>query len=478
MKPPFRLLFASSEIVPLAKTGGLADVAAALPTALATLGADVRIVMPAYRGSLARLGSTERIGEVEARGHVFGIWQGALPGHGTPVWLLDCPLLYDREGDPYHDGAHQPWPDNAWRFGCFSEAVAKLAMGDGAGWRADVVHCNDWQTGLVPAWLSLQPARPRCVYTIHNLAYSGQFDRATFDALGLPPAWWSPQGVEFYGNLSFMKAGLVFSDVVTTVSPSYAQEILTPAFGNGLDGLLQSIRHKLHGILNGVDTEVWNPATDALIAQTYTLETVTAGKRANRHALQRALGLPLDESAVVIGLVGRLTEQKGIDLILAALDELLKLPIQLALLGSGDKAYEAGFMEAAQRAPDQIGLRLGYDESLAHLIEAGADLFLMPSRFEPCGLNQMYSQRYGTIPVVRRVGGLADTVVDATTATIASGQATGVSFDNADAGGLLYGIRRAVQLAAHAPTRLALQQAGMSRDYSWARSAAEYLALY
>jgi len=474
-----RLLFAASEVVPLAKTGGLADVAAALPSALVGLGVDVRIVMPAYRGTLARLADATRIGEVIVLGQVFTVWQGQLPGAETLVWLLDCPLLYDREGDPYHDARHQPWPDNAWRFGCFSAAVARLALGEGnGGWRADTVHCNDWQTGLVPAWLSQQTPRPRCVYTIHNLAYAGQFGRETFDALELPSAWWSPEGVEFYGQLSFMKAGLVFSDVITTVSPSYAREILTPEFGCGLEGLLRSVSGKLHGILNGIDTTVWNPELDPLLAQNYTLADVSVGKRANRHAVQAALGLAIDDNATLIGMVGRMTEQKGTDLVLAALPELLKLPIQLAVLASGDKTQEAAFIAAAQSAPGRIGVRMAYDEPLAHRIEAGADLFLMPSRFEPCGLNQMYSQRYGTIPVVRRVGGLADTVVDTTQATLQDHRATGVVFESADAAGLLYGVRRAVQLVQNAAARTALQTAGMTRDYSWSRSAQEYLQFY
>lgn len=473
-----KLLFAASEVVPLAKTGGLADVAAALPAALTQAGVDLRVVMPAYLGVRERLGASTAIGSLHVRGEDFTVFEGWLPRSATRVWLLDCPALYAREGDPYHDAQHVPWPDNAWRFGCYAEAVARLALGEAGGWHADVVHCNDWQSGLVPALLSLQPARPRTVFTIHNLAYAGLFSRKDFDRLDLPPAWWSPSGVEFYGDWSMLKAGLVHSDAITTVSPTYAREILTPEFGSGFDGLLRSLSGKLKGILNGIDEETWNPASDPLIARKYSLRDVVEGKRANRRALQEELGLVPDDAAVLIGLVGRLTDQKGTDLVLAALPELLKLPIQIALLASGDKLQEAAFERAALAAPDRIGLRIAYDERLAHRIEAGADVFLMPSRFEPCGLNQMYSQRYGTIPIVRRVGGLADTVVDATPEALGAGTATGVVFDNATVDGLLSAVRQAVRLVRDPYTRAALQGAGMSRDFSWQSSAQQYLELY
>lgn len=473
------LLFASSEVVPLAKTGGLADVAAALPAALAAAGLEVRIVMPAYRGCRAKLVDAQPIGEFRVREQAFTIIEGRLPGNAARVWLVDCTGLYGRPGDPYHDERHVPWADNAWRFACFAEAVARLARGEGnGGWQADVVHCNDWQTGLVPALLKQQPAAPRCVFTIHNLAYGGLFDRADFDRLGLPPAWWSIEGLEFHGQWSMLKAGLVFSDAITTVSPSYAREIQTPAFGCGFEGLLRHLSGKLHGILNGIDTEVWDPRRDALLVQTYGLDDIAAGKRANRLALQAELGLVPDDSAVLIGMVGRMTDQKGTDLVLEALPELMALPIQIAMLASGDRAQEAAFYQAAQRHVGRIGLRIAYDEGLAHRIEAGADVFLMPSRFEPCGLNQMYSQRYGTPPIVRRVGGLADTVTDATPAALAEGRATGIVFEDADRGGVVYGVRRAVELLRDADAHRSLVHAGMTRDFSWASAAEAYRRLY
>ncbi|WP_293374230.1 glycogen synthase GlgA [Nevskia sp.] len=474
-----KLLFAASEALPLAKTGGLADVAGALPGALAALGVDVRVVLPAYRGTLEKLVDPVRLGELEVRGQRFTVWSGCLPGSKLVHWLIDYPWLYARDGDPYHDPQHRPWNDNAWRYGCFSEAVARLAMGEASGgWKPDVVHCHDWQTGLVPAWLRLRDPAPRCLFTIHNLAYGGLFPRAQFTALGLPPGWWSLDGLEFHGQMSMLKAGLVFSDAITTVSPTYAQEIRTPAFGCGFEGLLEHLSPRLSGILNGIDEQFWNPASDPHLVQTYNAGNFRVGKLANRRAIQQELGLAPDDDAVIVGMVGRLTDQKGFDLVLAALPELLKLPIQLAVLGSGDKLLEGALAREALQAPGRIGLKLGFDEGLAHRIEAGADLFLMPSRFEPCGLNQMYSQRYGTVPVVHRTGGLADTVVDATPRTLKNGTATGVVFEDPDAGGVAWAVTRGVELVRDPKAALSLIHAGMSRDFGWQTAARQYLALY
>ncbi len=475
-----KVLFAASEALPLVKTGGLADVAGALPGALAALGVDIRVVLPAYRGTLDKLVDRKPLGELLVRGQRFVVWEGTV-GHGkVRHWLIDCPALYAREGDPYHNARQQPWSDNAWRYGCFAEAIARLALGEGCGgWKADVVHGNDWQTGLAAAWLKLlrDPA-PRCVFTIHNLAYSGLFPRSAFEALGLPPGWWAIEGLEFHGQMSMLKAGLHWADAITTVSPNYAREIRTARFGQGFEGLLEHLSPRLHGILNGIDETFWNPATDPYLAQTYNAASLRAGKAANRAALSAELGLPQDNGKLLVGLIGRLTEQKGFDVVLAALPELMQLPIQLAMLGAGDRILEASFAAAAARYPGRIGLKLGYDERLAHRIEAGADLFLMPSRFEPCGLNQMYSQRYGTVPVVHRVGGLADTVVDASPRTLKNGTATGVVFNDVDVGGVVWGIRRGLELLADPVARVGLQYSGMSRDFSWTTAAKQYLALY
>jgi starch synthase len=475
-----RILFAASEVFPLAKTGGLADVAHGLPRALGTLGREVKVAMPAYRGARERLPGAQAVARFQVRGQAFTVWQGRLPGAGPGVdaWLLDCPGLYDRDGDPYRDGRGEPFGDNAWRFGIFCEAVALLAIGGAGGWRPDAVHCNDWQSGLVPAWLRQQPRPPRSVFTIHNLAYQGNYGRDAFEALGLPPALWSIHGVEFHGQLSFMKAALVFADAITTVSPGYAREILTPEFGFGLEGVLAARRADLHGILNGVDTEHWDPATDPHLARRYGAADVAAGKAANKAALQAELGLAPRPDAPLVASVTRLAWQKGSDVLLGAAAGVLDAGAQLVVLGAGDRAQEADLATLAAAAPSRLAVRLGHDEALAHRILAAADLFVMPSRFEPCGLTQMFSQRYGTLPVVRRVGGLADTVTDATPAALARGAATGVVFDHADSGALLEAVRRALALWRDAGARAALQGAGMRRDFSWGPAAAAYAALY
>lgn len=475
-----RVLFAASECWPLIKTGGLADVAYALPLALATAGHDLRVVLPAYRGLIDQLSSARRVGQLDIRGQVFGIVEGQLPGTALSVWLVDAPYLYARDGDPYRDASGRDFADNAWRFGCFCEAIHALALGAIGGWRADVVHANDWQTGPALSWLSLAPQPPRRVFTIHNLAYQGYFGREAFDFLGLPSSLWNPEGVEMYGGFSFMKAGITGADVITTVSPTYASEIQTPAYGCGLDPLLRSRAARLVGIANGIDTAAWDPAHDPLLVRRYSVGSLRQGKNANKRDLQSQLALADDVDAPLIGIVTRLAEQKGSDLILGALDGLMAAHprLQFALLASGDRAQEQAWRDAAARYPQRIGVQLRYDESLAHRIEAGADLFLMPSRFEPCGLNQMYSQRYGTVPVVRRTGGLADTVVDATDQTLADGSATGVMFNDADAGAVRWAVDRALALRAGGPRWKAMQVAGMQRDFGWDQAAQRYLALY
>jgi starch synthase len=474
-----RVLFAASECWPLIKTGGLADVAYALPLALTRLGADLRIVLPAYRGLLDKLEQAQPIGRLDIRGQSFGVIEAQLPGTPLKLWLIDAPYLYAREGDPYRDVHGRDFGDNAWRFGCFSEAVYRLGMG-AVGWQPDVVHANDWQTGPALSWLSTEARRPHTVFTIHNIAYQGWFGREAFDFLGLPQSLWTIEGLEMYGGFSFMKGGLTAADVITTVSPTYAREIQTRDYGYGLDPVLRWRAQRLVGIANGIDMEAWDPASDPLLARRYSAASLRQGKNANRRELQQELGLTPDVDAPLIGVVTRLAEQKGSDLILGALDQLMYThpTLQFALLASGDRAQEQAWREAAARYPQRIGVQLRYDERMAHRIEAGADIFLMPSRFEPCGLNQMYSQRYGTVPVVRRTGGLADTVINATPETIADGSATGVMFDHADVGGVLYGVNRALELRRESAIWKAMQLAGMASDFSWERAAAEYLRLY
>jgi starch synthase len=470
-----RVLYAASEALPFSKTGGLADVAHALPEALARAGADVRLVCPAYAGSLDQLRDRTELATLTVQGQRFTVWEGHPEHERLRAWLIECPALFARAGTPYVDAQGHDFADNAWRFGCFSEAVARLARGEGSGWRPDVLHLNDWQTGLAPAWLG-GPQRPRIVFTIHNLAYQGVFERREFDALGVPGDLWNPAGVEFHGQGSFLKAGLTQSDWLTTVSPTYAEEIQTAGFGQGLDGLLRHRRSRLSGILNGIHDELWDPQRDPHLAARYSAATVADGKRRNKRALQEELGLQPGEQPL-LGIVSRIAEQKGIDLVLAAAAELGSVPLQFVLLGAGDRHLERQLTAWAAANPGRIAVRIGYDEPLAHRIEAASDMFLMPSRYEPCGLNQMYSQRYGTVPVVRRVGGLADSVVNATADALKSGQATGIVFETADTGGVVYGIRRALELYG-TPHWQAMQARGMATDFSWRHTAAAYLSLY
>jgi starch synthase len=481
------VLFVASEAYPLIKTGGLGDVVYSLPHALAARGQTLRLVLPGYRDVLRQVADMRILGWLDVRGagRVLSVRlvEARHPAFAFPLWLVDCPPLFDRPGNPYGDGHGHDWPDNAERFTVFARAAAALA-GDalGLGWRADVVHGHDWQTGLTAAFLEDAQARPRRVFTIHNLAYGGYFSHAEFVALGLPAAWWSPEAIEFHGRFSMLKAGIVFADRVTTVSPTYAREICTPQFGFGLDGLLRSVREKLYGILNGIDTRAWDPASDPLLPAHYSADRIEPGKGKNKKALlARFLAAPsaADAAAPLLGMVSRLVEQKGVDWVIDVIPGLLaETDARLVVLGSGDERYEAQLQRLAEAHPDRVFVVIGYDEALAHRIEAGADVFLMPSRFEPCGLNQMYSLRYGTPPVVYRTGGLADTVIDADAAALAAGRATGFVFDEASAGALRATIDRALALYRQPKRWRQLQRTGMRQDFSWERSAAEYLALY
>ncbi|MGQ0503602.1 MAG: glycogen synthase GlgA [Panacagrimonas sp.] len=473
-----KILFAAGEALPFSKTGGLADVSFALPSALASLDVDLRVVTPAYRGALDKVQAPKRVAQLSVFGQDFAIWEAAVEPGGFLVWLVDCPALFAREGTPYADPQGREFSDNAWRFGCFCVAVARLALGAAeSGWTPDVLHLNDWHTGLTPVWFRHAQARPRTLFTIHNLAYQGQFSRADFDALGLPPELWHPGGIEFHGGFSFMKSALILADTITTVSPTYAREIQTPAFGERMDGVIRTRANALHGIANGIDTAVWNPGTDPLLPTRYDHRTVVEGKRANKLALQQALGLEPVADKPLLGFIGRLAYQKGADLLLAAEGWLESNDVQLVLLGTGDKGLEEAFRQLALRAPGRVGARVGHDETFAHLIEAAVDFFVMPSRYEPCGLNQMYSQRYGSVPVVRRTGGLADTVVDATPQALADGTATGILFNDADLGGITYGLDRALELWRQPAIWQQLVRTGMQQDFSWTRAARAYLSL-
>jgi len=475
-----RILFVASEAHPLVKTGGLGDVAGSLPVALQSLGADVRLLLPAYRDAVTRAGKLKTVASLPIAGleAPVKILEGRLPGTALTVWLADFPPAYDRPGNPYLDPRGQPWPDNAMRFALLAHVATALALGRSRiKWHPDVVHGHDWQAGLVPVLLAQEKTRPATVFTIHNLAYQGLFPHQAFTALALPPELWSPEALEFHDQLSFMKAGLVFADQLTTVSPTYAREIQTREFGDGLDGLLRHRAARLSGILNGIDDSEWDPARDRFLARNYSAGKLQ-GKSANKLALQREFGLPPDADAPLIGMVGRLVAQKGIDLVLDALPGLMHRPLQLVLLGSGEAGYETALLQQAARYKDRLAVRIGYDEGLAHRIEAGADMFLMPSRFEPCGLNQLYSLRYGTIPVVRRAGGLADTVVDATPENISHGKATGIVFQQPVTSALLGAVDRALTLWRDDGRWQKIMLTGMRQDFSWRHSAAEYMQLY
>jgi starch synthase len=471
-----KILFVTSEAYPLIKTGGLADVSGSLPIALRALGHDVRLLMPGYAPAVAA-GRFEPVRVLHGEGGI-AILEGLLPGSPVPVWLLAHTQYFGRSGNPYLGPDGKPWADNPERFALLCHVAVEIAMNRlGLDWKPDIVHCNDWQSGLVPALLGDEPNRPATVFTIHNLAYQGLFPYDTFLRLRLPPRFWSPEALEFYGQLSFIKGGLVFADRISTVSPTYAEEIQDEEFGCGLEGLLRHRRERLSGILNGIDADAWDPAADPFIPTNYDIHSLE--KRAHDKAvLQKNFRLAQDGQIALLAWVGRLVQQKGIDLVIELLPRLMQLPLQLVIVGSGEARYEQTLMHWARLYPDRLAIKLGYDEPSAHLLEAGTDLFLMPSRFEPCGLNQMYSQRYGAVPLVRRVGGLADTVEDADPGNLTAGKATGVVFENATADALYQAINRGLALYQNKTAWRKIQQTGMSKEFSWVCSAQHYLDLY
>ncbi len=472
-----KVLFASSEVFPLVKTGGLADVAGSLPGAMCALRQDVRIILPAYTEVLENIGRTRCMARLDMPQGEVRILMGSLPGTSVKVWLVDYPPFFARTGNPYMGPDGNPWPDNAERFDLFCRVIVEIAMKrTQLKWKPDLIHCNDWQTGLVPALLSLEEQAPPTVFTIHNMAYQGLFSHSSFVALGLADDLWSHDALEFHDQLSFIKGGLVYADRITTVSPTYAREIQTAEFGYGLEGLLQHRSKYLSGILNGIDTDVWNTETDPHIIEPYSVRNVEY-KQLNKKALQQSFDLRKSDVPLA-GFIGRLVYQKGIDIILQAIDALVQLPIQLVFLGTGEEEYEQSLLHFARKYPGRVAVNIGYSESLAHQIEAGADLFLMPSRFEPCGLNQMYSLHYGTLPVVRNVGGLADTVVNTNAETLESGQANGFVFSGERPDDLVQSLRYAVKLFDNDLVWKKLQITGMWRDFSWDHSAREYIKLY
>jgi starch synthase len=479
-----RVLQVSAEYFPLLKTGGLADVAGALPAALSPMGCEVRPVLPGFAEMLAGLNDTQVVAEVAAPwGESLRVLRGTLATHsqgGVPVtaYVVDAPALYLRPGGPYETPDRQPHPDNHRRFAAFNWAAARLAQGLDADWQPSLVHGHDWHAGLVPAYLALPSARPvPTLFTVHNLAYQGVFPHADYDGLGLPSHWYQSEGLEFFGQWSFMKAGLFYAQRINTVSPTYAQEIQTPAHGCGLDGLLRHRSAVVSGILNGIDQAIWSPGNDASLPYLYHAGDLS-GKALNKAALQAEVGLVLQANSPLFIVVSRLTEQKGLPLVLAGTDALVQQGAQLLVLGSGDAALEDAFTEKARQHPGRVAVRLGYDEALSHRLFAGGDVTLVPSRFEPCGLTQMYGLAYGCVPLVRRVGGLADTVTDTDLVTLFQGRATGVVFDQFDVSDFLRAVERMLALYHRPADWHQVQKTGMRQPLGWADAARRYQTLY
>ncbi len=482
-----RILFATSEAHPLIKTGGLADVSGALPAALNSLGHQVTILIPAYPAVLEQLQQARHLADLQFLPLVgtVALWQGQMPDSGVTVWALQHDALFNRSGNPYVDSHGLDWQDNPLRFATLAHVAAILACDDSPlKQRFDIVHCNDWQTGLTPAYLHFKRAQrgelatAKSLMSIHNLAFQGNYSIQWVTQLGLPKQALHINGVEFYGQFSFLKAGLFYADKLATVSPTYAQEIQTERFGFGMQGLLQSRQKDLIGILNGLDTQAWDPANDAYLGSSYQAQDLS-GKSKIKAQLQQSMGLAQQADTPLLGVVSRLTHQKGLDMLLQIADQLLtEQAVQLVILGSGEASMEQGFQDLAARYSQQVACQIGFDEGLSHRIMAGADLFIMPSRFEPCGLNQMYGLRYGTPPLVNRTGGLADSVIDSNADTLKQGTANGFVMPHANANELKRCIQQALLYYRQADIWQQIQQTGMALDLAWTRSAQRYAALY
>ncbi|MDQ2780478.1 MAG: glycogen synthase GlgA [Pseudomonadota bacterium] len=476
-----KILHVAAEVFPLVKTGGLADVVAALPAAQAEQGGDVRLLLPGLPAVMEAVQDARSVIDI---GSCFGALRvrlllAKLPGSRLPVYVIDAPYLYRRGGGPYQDERGDEWTDNLQRFALLGWVAAHLAAEDAdPQWAPDIVHAHDWHAAMSCAYVAEHPATAaRTVFTVHNLAFQGLFPMHDWPSLGLASRLMSPAGLEFHGQLSFIKAGLMFADHVTTVSPTYAREIATPEFGCGLEGAIRRREGAVSGILNGIDEAVWNPATDPALAECYDAERLN-GKRACRQALQARLNIDADDNALLVAIVSRLSGQKGLDLVLSALPGLVQAGMQLVLQGTGEPVLEAAFRMAQQAHPGRVHVHIGYDEPRAHALIAGSDVIAVPSRFEPCGLTQMYGLRYGTVPVVRNVGGLADTVIDATPGAIAEGSATGFCFDPPTPEAFEGCMHRAMLLRRDPAAWQRIVRSGMQQQLSWAGPAGDYLALY
>ncbi len=473
-----RVLSVASEAYPLIKTGGLADVVGALPAALTHHGVAMTTFLPGYPALAAVMRTakvvhryTDLLG-VEAR-----ILAASIGDH--PLLILDAPSLFARGGGPYGDTTGADWVDNWLRFAAFSRAAADLASGVVDGQQFDILHAHDWQAAMAPAYLRYAPGpgtAAKTIVTIHNIAFQGRYGAEIFADLALPDAAFALDGIEYYGGVGFLKAGLEAADAITTVSPTYAAEIRRGEFGMGLEGLINVRADRLTGIVNGIDPAVWNPATDTALPSRYTARTLTR-RRINKRAVETLYGLDTGDGPIFT-VISRLTWQKGMDVLVAAIDELVALGGRLALLGSGDSALEHAFLAAAERHPGRVGVRIGYDEPVSHLLQAGADAILIPSRFEPCGLTQLYGLAYGCIPVVARTGGLADTVIDANEAAVAAGVATGIQHDGITPEALSHALRRTIALYARHDRWAMLQRNAMRADFSWDESGRRYATLY
>lgn len=472
-----RALAIASEMAPFVKTGGLADVVGALPHALAGENVELRTLIPGYPEVLAELRAGETVFELE---DLFGgpAWIHAAGHHGVTIYALVAPHLYAREGGLYTGPTGADYPDNAFRFAALAWAGAQIGLGALDGFAPDIVHAHDWQAALAPAYMHYADhPRPATIVSIHNIAFQGQFPKELLEPLRLPPHAFDIDGVEYYGAIGFLKAGLQLADRITTVSPSYAREIETPEFGMGLEGLLRARADRVSGILNGVDEETWDPATDGHLETRYDHWSLPSRVK-NKTALQKRLRLRVEPDAFLIGVVSRLSWQKGLDLLIDVLPQLLRGRAQLALLGAGDKILEEEFTAAETAHPGRVGAHIGYSEELAHMIQAGADAFLVPSRFEPCGLTQLYALRYGAVPIVSRVGGLKDTIIDANEMALQAEVATGLQFSPTTAEALARALREAERLFRDAETWRKLQVNGMRTDVSWRNPARRYATLF
>lgn len=470
-----KVLFVVSEFAPWVKTGGLADVAQGLPQALTELGHDVRVLLPAYGSILDRSLKIKKVDRWQDATSPID-YQLLSSSYGeVKVWLVDTPSFRALEGNPYHNQRGEMHADCAQQFNLLSRVAASIAGGQTRmRWRPQIVHCNDWQSALTPVWMLLKRVNVASLFTIHNLHYQGRFPSQTLEYLNLP--WWlyHADALEYHGDLSFIKGGLVFADKINTVSPTYAKEICTAAHGQGLDGLLLHRQDDLVGVLNGIDTNIWDPSTDPLITATYSAKDMT-GKQQCKSALQQIFSLPIECDTPVLGLIARLVPQKGIDILLSALPEMLSQGVQVVILGSGESYLQQQLTELAQQYKRQMGVHIGFSEELAHQIEAGADIFLMPSRFEPCGLNQMYSMRYGTIPIVSACGGLIDSVTDV---NAKSSKATGFIVHALTPTALHQKTAQAIEMYHQKDKWQQLVRRAMKQDFSWKQAAKQYEKLY